>query len=90
MAGMTADWQSFGSAPELISAKCIDKQVDHANRDAVVNDILEALDNSAQPGNRSMALISEHKPATFHRFDAKPEEGVRCTPGSVRRAHAGE
>jgi hypothetical protein len=36
MAGMTADWQSFGSAPELISAKCVDKQVDHANRHAVV------------------------------------------------------
>ena len=43
MAGTTADWQLFGSAPELISAKCIDKQVDHANRDAVVNEVLEAF-----------------------------------------------
>lgn len=36
MAGMMADRRSFGSAPELISAKCVDKQVDHANRNAVV------------------------------------------------------
>jgi hypothetical protein len=32
-----------GSAPGLILAKCIDKQVDHANRDAVVNEVLEAF-----------------------------------------------